>query len=165
MFRFDLKLEEKQEDKNIYDVFTTKNKPVLLTDMLDNIKIINDVLITNKVLTLKDLINTINDIEPRYTDDLDKVRVVNLIVCIMNNPEESTDYSYLIDMFKVGIDSYNVIAEYGSGPTTTTILPFEKPLDPNTPILDVIVTLFNVIGYKHMVLVMNLAMQYSVELD
>ena len=165
MLKIDLGTNTKKHTKSIYKIINGESNPVLLTDMLDNIKVITDMFISNKIFTLDDLVAHISDAKLDYVDDLTQVRTVNLIVNINNQPELSTDYSYLIDMLRVDRTSYNPIHEHGVQSATTITLPFEKPLKSNVPMLDVLLTLVNVLGYEQAIIVIKATISYNIDLD
>jgi len=163
MVKIDFGIETKKNTNEINKILYGTTTPVTLTDILDNIHSITNMFVANKITTIGDLIKHVSDISLNYVDELAIVRTVNLIVNIANDPELSTDYSYLVDMLRVEKKSYYDLGY--NEETTTFILPLEKPKDINTPILNVLLTLVNVLGYKQTIIVVNEVINYGMEVN
>ena len=140
----------------------SNTKPVTLTAALDNLATVSLTFNDNNIHTLTDIVNTLTNVNSRYTEELAIFKVVDMIISICNNPGLSTDYSYLVTMLKNMREDWGYNGEDKNEAFVTTVK-IEKMDKPNMSILEVLVTLLNVLGYEQTIIVVKTVTNYDFE--
>jgi len=160
MFRIDLSNTKKTTTKELNDIVHHPVVPTTLTEALDNIKLLANAMADNGMVTLNDLTTKVTTGDLKWNDDVAVYKTVNAIITINNQPDLSTDYSYLVNMLKILRDDYGRTGDTDKEGMEIT-LPLEKINEPNKPMVDVITTLFNVLGYEQAMVMISLFAGYD----
>lgn len=161
MFKIDLSNVKRITQKEINDIIYHPVAPKTLTEVLDNFSHVAKAMSDNGVSTLEDLTTRLEVVSVRWNDQIAIYKAINTIIAINNNPNINTDYSYLVNMLKIMREDYGSVVgdEYKSGMTIN--LQVEKINEPKKPIEDVLVTLFNVLGYEQAMIIISIFAGYE----
>ncbi|RKY71326.1 MAG: hypothetical protein DRP97_02260 [Candidatus Latescibacterota bacterium] len=144
----------------VTNIINNTIKPEMLTEILDNLNTLAKTFTDKNIYTLQDLVNTISKVNLKYLNGITKFKLINMVITITNNPLLSTDYSYLVTMFKNMRDEWG--PTYDGNETafelTITIDPISSP---TMSIEEVFVILFNVLGYEQTVTTINSILPYD----
>jgi hypothetical protein len=111
------------------------------------------------------MINIIAGKGINYLGELTRVRVCELFINISNNPELSTDYSYLVDMLKVDDRSYGSLNNYDGKEGTVVSIDLALANDLNEEVIVTFIKLLNVLGYEQFMTLLRIFKSYDIELD
>ena len=161
MFKIDLSNVKRTTQKEINDIIHYPITPKTLTEVLDNFSHVAKAMSDNGVSTLEDLTTRLEVVSVRWNDQIAIYKAINTIITINNNPNINTDYGYLVNMLKIMREDYDSIAGDEHKSSMTINLQVEKINEPKKPIEDVLVTLFNVLGYEQAMIIISIFAGYE----
>ena len=165
MLNIDFGVKGNKKSLNCMDILNFKTKPESLTEILDFINTLSLGFNENNFFTIEDLVKYISINKISYNDDLNRVRVLELIVNISNDPDLSTNYSYLVEMLKIESNEWGNINGPDGREGTITTLKFPDIKNKDEKILNTFIKLFNVLGYEQFIVIINFIIRYDIDLS